>query len=124
MKKITVRLVLVLITCLLLTACFPYHYTFTPRAFCKVIDDTTGVPIAGATIYFKNHPDTRTMTDSIEEFDLPQKKGWIWVPLGPFDAFPPRGVLVIEAKGYDIYKTEELWGSEIKQSVFKLQKIP
>jgi hypothetical protein len=121
-KRTTLRFVLVFITCFFLVGCIPYHYTFTPRAFGRVIDSATGAPIAGATIYFEKHPEARTMTDSGGEFDLPQKKGWIWVPLGPFDAAPPGGVLVIEAKGYDTYKAEEFWGSEIKQQVFKLQK--
>ncbi len=122
MQKMTLGLAILLNACFFLSGCFPYHYTFTPHAFGRIIDSTTQAPIPGAIIYFEKHPENRTMADANGEFDLPQKKGWIFVPFGPFDAAPPRGVLIIEANGHESYRTEELWGSEVKQGVFKLQK--
>ena len=121
-KKTSLWLILVatvftsVFTCMLLAACIPYYYTHTPGLYGKVIDDATGSPISGATIYFEGHSEKRAIADSNGEFDLPQKKGWILVPLGPFDAIP-RLVLVIEARGYNTYKTAN-WGSR----VFRLQK--
>jgi len=122
MKLIALKIAIGLFTCCIFLSCFPYRYTSTPHAYGRILDNATGSPIAAAKINYDRYPESIAISDANGEFDLPQIKEWIWIPFGPFDALPPRGVLVIEADGYDIYKSKEIWGKETKQRNFKLHK--
>ncbi len=108
---------------ILLASCVPYRYIMTPHSFGKVVDITTDNPIAGAIIYYEGHPEVRTVTNTNGEFDLPQTEGSTVVPLGPVDAVPPRGVVIINKEGYEPYKTKEYWWIGNKQTTLKIRKL-
>jgi hypothetical protein len=116
------RLLFVLLACATLTSCFPYHYIASPHTYGRVVDKDTGEPILGARAYFKEHPSFPALTNSDGTFDMPQRKEWILVPLGPFDAAPPRVTLVIEADGYQTVEIGNLRAWEISKEKIELTK--
>lgn len=105
-----------------LISCVPYHYIASPHTYGRVIDKNSGEPVVGARIYFKEYPAFPAVTNSDGTFDMPERKEWIAVPLGPFDAAPPRLTLIVEADGYQTLGIADLQAWEIKQDKIELIK--
>jgi len=116
------RLIFIFLTCAVLLSCVPYHYIASPHTYGRVIDKSSGEPVAGARVYFKEHPAAVVVTHSDGTFDMPQRKEWIAVPFGPFDAAPPRLTLVVEANGYQSLEIGNLRAWEISQGTIELIK--
>jgi hypothetical protein len=103
------RLIFIFLTCAaLMSSCVPYHYIASPHTYGRVVDKNSGEPLAAARVYFKEYPAFVAVTNSDGTFDVPQRKEWIAVPLGPFDAAPPRLTLIVEAEGYEIVRIADL----------------
>jgi len=114
------RLIFTFLLCAALTSCVPYHYIAAPHTYGKVVDKQSGEPVAGARVYFKEYPTAAVFTNYDGTFDMPQRKKWIAVPLGPFDAAPPRLTLVVEAEGYHTVEIGNLRAWEISQEKIEL----
>ena len=122
MTNLLKRLILVVMASVILASCMPYHITATPKTNGKVVDANSQQPIAGVRVYFKEYPETAVTTNSDGSFEMLNFRKWIVVPLGPFDAAPPHGTLVIEAEGYETKEIRDLYGQEIVQEHIDLQR--
>jgi|WetSurSiteA1Bulk_404760.scaffolds.fasta_scaffold104645_1 hypothetical protein len=113
-------LIIILLACIALSSCMPYHYTVVPHTYGKVVDKASGEPVAGARVLFKEHPSEAVLTKPDGTFDIPQRQEWIAVPFGPFDAMPPRLNLLIEAEGYQTTEIGNLRSWEISRDKIEI----
>ena len=111
-----------LLACATLVSCVPYHFIAAPHTYGKVVDKNSSEPVSGALVYFKEYPAAAVLTNIDGTFDMPQRKEWIAVPFGPFDAAPPRLTLVVEAEGYQTVEIGNLRAWEISQDKIELIK--
>jgi hypothetical protein len=93
-----ILLVLVAISCLCSSGCLPRSTTVSPAVEGSVIDSRTKCPVERASVYLRERPDGRTITDSDGHFSLQARIGLrvIFVMGDPISS----GMLVVEKAGY------------------------
>jgi hypothetical protein len=98
------RFLLIVVMGLSLTACFPVHFLVQPAISGSVVDDSTSVPVANATVILSrsgssDRPLIATVTDTNGQFALPVRRAW-GVYMMPEDVFDFGGTVDIYASGY------------------------
>lgn len=98
------RLLSILLTTLVLTACFPVHYLMRPGISGSVVDDSTSAPVADATVILSrlgqtDRPLIATVTDINGRFVLSARSAW-GIYIVPEDVFDFLGTVDIYASGY------------------------
>ena len=93
-----ILLVLVVLSSLSASGCLPRSVAVSPPVEGSVIDSRTQCPVERASAYLREHPDTRTITDSDGRFALKARTGLrvIFVLGDPICS----GTLVVEKAGY------------------------
>ncbi len=92
---------ILILVCLVLGSCATVSVVVAPTVEGKVTDELTGQPIAGAKVYYKEHPNITTLTTKDGTFKLPEVREDHKTPLFlPVDKPTPMGTVVIESKGY------------------------
>ena len=93
-----ILLILVAISSLSSSGCLPRSVTVSPAVEGSVIDSRTKCPVERASVYLRERPDTRTITDADGHFALKARTGLrlIFVLGDPISS----GMLVVEKAGY------------------------
>ncbi len=98
------RHLIVLTVMPLLTACFPVHYLLRPGLSGSVVDDSTSMPVADATVILRHLGQTSGIvmtitTDKNGRFSLAERRAW-GIYVVPEDVFDFLGTVDIYASGY------------------------
>jgi hypothetical protein len=94
-----ILLVLVATLCFSSSGCLPRSRTVSPGVNGAVVDSRTKCPVERASVYLREHPDARTVTDSDGQFALQARTGLgvVFVMGDPICS----GTLVVEKVGYE-----------------------
>ena len=87
-----------------LSACFPVHYLVQPGISGSIVDDSTSMPVADATVILSrlvhaNRPLIATGTDKNGRFAIAVRQAW-GIYIMPMDVFDFGGRVDIYASGY------------------------
>ena len=95
------RLAAVLALVLAVSGCFPYHLTARPGISGVVVDDSSSLPVSGASITLNDPPADLTHTDVRGHFQIAPHQVWgiYIVSLEPPFNFPT--VVTVSAFGYE-----------------------
>ncbi len=86
---------------LVLAGCATVPVVVAPSVNGTVTDGLTGQPIAGAKVYYKEHPVEKIVTGKDGTFSIPEVREEHKAPVFlPVDKPSPMGTVVIEAAGY------------------------
>ena len=83
----------------LVSGCVPFPLQQTPLVSGHVVEASSGKPVSGAQLYYKEHPGQVIASAADGSFTFPSTSKWQLVPLGPYDRFG-YNTLLIEAQGY------------------------
>jgi len=114
---------------LFMAGCVPREILASPEIDGHVIDENTGVPIAGATV--STHPTSdpdqgmTATTDDTGHFHIQAATREIWAPI-MFDPAGPMGLVTVKADGYevrqfDFYQAAADGGYRVRE-VFKIRR--
>jgi hypothetical protein len=93
----------VLVSALLVSGCFPYHFTARAGISGVVVDSASSMPIPNATISLRDRPGrsaASAYTDADGSFLIAPRLVW-GIYIVPMDVFPYRTDATISALGYE-----------------------